>query len=49
LGELFASVEKVGTVYHPLSMPYQHFGVYLCKRPKFGTLQELWPKIKRWG
>jgi len=49
LGKLFESVEKVGTVYHPLSMPYQHFEVYLCKRPKFGTLQELWPKIKHWS
>jgi hypothetical protein len=49
LGELFESVEKVGAVDHPLSMPYQHFDVYLCRRPKFGTLEEIWPKIKRWG
>jgi len=49
LGELFESVEKVGTVDHPLSMPYQHFDVYLCRRPRFGTLQDIWPKIKRWG
>jgi hypothetical protein len=49
LGELFESVEKVGTVNHPLSMPYQHFDVYLCRRPKFGTLEQVWPKIKRWS
>jgi hypothetical protein len=49
LGELFESVEKVGTVSHPLSMPYQHFDVYLCRRPKFGTLDQLWQKIKRWS
>jgi len=49
LGQLFESVEKVGTVYHPLSMPYQHFDVYLCRRAKFGTLERVWPKIKRWG
>jgi hypothetical protein len=49
LGELFESVEKVGTVYHPLSMPYQHFDVYLCRRPKFGTLESIWPSLKRWG
>jgi len=49
LGELFARVEKVGTVYHPLSMPYQHFDVYLCHEPKFGTLDQLWPKIKHWN
>jgi len=49
LAELFESVEKVGTVDHPLSMPYQHFDVYLCRGAKFGTLEELWPKLKRWG
>jgi Dolichyl-phosphate-mannose-protein mannosyltransferase len=49
LSELFESVEKVGTVYHPLSMPYQHFDVYLCRRPKFGGLQSIWPRLKRWG
>ncbi|HUL34224.1 MAG TPA: glycosyltransferase family 39 protein [Candidatus Eisenbacteria bacterium] len=49
LGELFGRVEKMGTVYHPLSMPYQHFDVYLCREPKFGTLEQLWPKIKHWN
>ena len=48
LGELFERVEKVGTVKHPLSMPYQHFDVYLCRGAKFGTLEKVWPKIKRW-
>jgi hypothetical protein len=49
LSQKFDSVEKVGTVYHPLSMPYQHFDVYLCRRPKFGTLPQVWPKLKNWG
>lgn len=49
LAELFESVEKVGTVYHPLSMPYNHFDVYLCRGSKFGTLEQLWPKIKHWN
>lgn len=49
LKELFESVELAGTVTHPLSMPYQHFDVYLCRRPKFGTLEQVWPQIKRWG
>jgi len=48
LAELFGEVEKVGTVYHPLSMPYQHFDVYLCRKPKFGTLEQVWPQLKRW-
>ena len=49
LSQEFESVEKVGTVFHPLSMPYEHFDVYLCRRPKFGTLPQVWPKLKRWG
>jgi hypothetical protein len=49
LGELFESVEKVGTVNHPLSMPYQHFEVYLCRGPKFGTIEAIWSQLKRWG
>jgi Dolichyl-phosphate-mannose-protein mannosyltransferase len=49
LSELFESVEKVGTVYHPLSMPYQHFDVFLCRRPKFGTLEKVWPELKHWN
>ena len=49
LSKEFDSVEKVGTVYHPLSMPYQHFDVFLCRRPKFGSLQRIWPQLKKWG
>jgi Dolichyl-phosphate-mannose-protein mannosyltransferase len=47
--ELFGSVEFAGHVYHPLSMPYEHFNVYICRNPKFGSLQQLWPQIKHWG
>ena len=49
LEELFESVEFAGHVEHPLSMPYQHFDVYICRKPKFGTLEQVWPKIKHWG
>lgn len=49
LSQLFGQVEMVGTVFHPLSMPYQHFNVYLCRRPKFGTLEHIWPKLRNWG
>ncbi len=49
LGELYENVEKVGTVNHPLSMPYQHFDVYLCRGAKFGSLEQVWAKMKRWG
>jgi len=49
LSQKFDSVEKVGTVFHPLSMPYQHFDVYLCRRLKLGTLPQLWPRLKNWS
>jgi hypothetical protein len=44
----FTSVEKVGEVYHPYSMPYEHFDVFYCrgiKRP----LKETWPTLKNWN
>jgi hypothetical protein len=49
LAQQFESVEKVGTVYHPLSLPYRHFDVYLVRRLKGGTLEELWPRLKKWN
>ena len=49
LSKEFESVEKVGTVDHPLSMPYEHFDVFVVRRPKFGTLQQVWTKLKKWG
>jgi hypothetical protein len=49
LGELYERAEKVGTVDHPLSMPHQHFDVYLCHGAKFGTLEKIWPKLKHWN
>lgn len=49
LSKEFEGVEKVGTVDHPLSMPYEHFDVFVVRGPKFGTLQQVWPKVKKWG
>jgi MFS family permease len=43
----FAEVRKVATVFHPYSMPYEHFDVFYCrglKRP----LSEFWPRLKNW-
>ena len=48
LGRLFEHVQKVARVEHPYSMPYQHFDVYYCTGPKI-SLQDLWPRIKKWG
>jgi 4-amino-4-deoxy-L-arabinose transferase-like glycosyltransferase len=47
LEELFASVQKVASVYHPYSMPYEHFDVYYCTGIK-EPLAELWPQVKNW-
>jgi hypothetical protein len=47
LERYYKSVEKVASVYHPYSMPYEHFDVFYCrglKRP----LKELWPQVKNW-
>jgi hypothetical protein len=43
----FAAVEKVASVYHPYSMPYQHFDVFYCRGLK-QTLSEFWPNVKSW-
>lgn len=47
LEQLFTSVQKVASVYHPYSMPQEHFDVFYCrglKRP----LNEIWPQLKNW-
>jgi hypothetical protein len=33
LESCFASVQKVASVYHPYSMPYEHFDVFYCRTP----------------
>jgi len=43
----FADVQKVASVYHPYSMPYQHFDVYYCRGIK-QPLSEIWPSVKSW-
>jgi 4-amino-4-deoxy-L-arabinose transferase-like glycosyltransferase len=43
----FASVQRVARVYHPYSMPYQHFDVFYCQG-LHKTLAEIWPRLKRW-
>ena len=47
LERYYTSVQKGASVYHPYSMPYEHFDVFYCrglKRP----LKELWPQVKNW-
>ena len=47
LDAVFNSIETVGHVEHPYSMPYEHFPIYYCREPKI-SLQQLWPGIKKW-
>ena len=47
LEQLFANVQKVASVYHPYSMPFQHFDVYYCRGLKL-PLKEEWGQIKKW-
>jgi hypothetical protein len=43
----FTSVQKVASVYHPYSMPYEHFDVFYCRGLK-QPLKEIWPQVKNW-
>ena len=43
----FTSVQKVASVYHPYSMPYEHFDVFYCRGLK-QPLKEIWPRVKNW-
>jgi hypothetical protein len=48
LGQIFQRVDYVGT---SADNPYaleKNIDVFICHGPKFGTLAELWPKLKRW-
>jgi 4-amino-4-deoxy-L-arabinose transferase-like glycosyltransferase len=47
LEQKFAAVRKVATVYHPYSMPYEHYDVFYCRNLK-RPLQEMWPELKQW-
>jgi dolichyl-phosphate-mannose-protein mannosyltransferase len=48
LERFFASVEDAGTVYHPYSMPYEHFTVFYCRAIQT-PLPQLWPRLKNWN
>jgi Dolichyl-phosphate-mannose-protein mannosyltransferase len=43
----FAEVQKVASVDHPYSMPYEHFDVFYCRGLKH-PLGEIWPQVKNW-
>jgi 4-amino-4-deoxy-L-arabinose transferase-like glycosyltransferase len=48
LEQLFGEVEFVGvSPDNPWALEKQ-IGVFICRKPKFGTMSDLWPEIKRW-
>jgi len=48
LEELFEHVEYVGTsADNPWALETE-ISVYICRGAKFGTLAQLWPRLKRW-
>jgi hypothetical protein len=48
LETLFDHVDYVGdSAPNPYALE-QEIPFFICRRPKFGTLADLWPKLKRW-
>jgi 4-amino-4-deoxy-L-arabinose transferase-like glycosyltransferase len=47
LEQLFEHIELVGTSDHPYALE-REIPVWLCRGAKFGTLTQLWPKVKKW-
>ena len=48
LDRLFESVEYVGASDSPFALE-KHITVFLCRRAKFGSLEQLWPRLRKWG
>ncbi|HEV7745088.1 MAG TPA: glycosyltransferase family 39 protein [Pyrinomonadaceae bacterium] len=47
LEEKFESVEYVGSSDNPYALE-RNIPVYICKGAKFGSLAQIWPKLKKW-
>jgi hypothetical protein len=47
LAKLFEHVELVGTSDNPHALE-RNIPVFICKGAKFGSLTQLWPKLKKW-
>lgn len=43
----FEDVVEAGKFYHPYAMPYEYRNpIYLCRKPKFKSIEEVWPRTK---
>lgn len=47
LEQAYSHVEKRAHVYHPYSMPREHFDVFYCREIR-APLQQMWPLVKNW-
>jgi hypothetical protein len=47
LDRLFEYVELVGASDNPYALE-RHIQVFICKGAKFGSLEKLWPQLKKW-
>lgn len=44
----FEEVVEAGKIYHPYAMPYENRQpIYIARKPKFRSVQELWPHTKK--
>jgi len=48
LEQLWSNVRYVGTSADNRYALERNIDVFICRGPKFGTLADLWPKLKRW-
>jgi Dolichyl-phosphate-mannose-protein mannosyltransferase len=47
LDQLFEQVDYIGSSDNPYALE-RNISVHLCRGAKFGTLAQLWPKLKKW-
>jgi hypothetical protein len=45
----FEQFELLPRLHNPYAIPYEdEKPIWLCRRPKLGTLPQIWPRVKRW-
>jgi hypothetical protein len=49
LEKMFTGVVQAGETYQQYAIPYEnHRSIWIVREPKFGTLEQVWPKFKAW-
>src|SRR6266404_3076920 len=45
----YSSLTLAGETYHPYAIPFEnHRQIWICRGPKYGTLQQAWYRTKNW-